>query len=121
MSGKSNWEHKRAWIGFVACWILIIVGLVFVIAGLTFCRSTIERSAEEFRYSFVPLFVLVSIGLILMLGGSLGMMHIEIASHDEEVVHMLQSFRAEMVRLLGKEDAEAGERPQGGKEKQVDE
>ncbi|NOZ24114.1 MAG: hypothetical protein GXP25_23810 [Planctomycetes bacterium] len=116
MSKGSRWEQQRAWVGFVACWILIIVGLVFVIAGLTFCRSAIERSPDEFRYSFVPLFVLVSIGLILMLGGSMGMMHIEIAAHDDQVLQTLCRFEGRMNELLDK-NAE-GKEGEGGSEKQ---
>ncbi|MEW6356946.1 MAG: hypothetical protein AB1696_11500 [Planctomycetota bacterium] len=115
MAEKSGWEQRRTWVGFVACWILIIVGLVFVIAGLMFCRATIERPAEEFRYSFVPLFVLVSIGLILMLGGSIGMMHIEISSHDEEVARNLQKIKRDIQELLDRNDHKTQEEESGTK------
>ena len=87
---KWEWRPKRSSVGAIACWILLAVGLIFVVYGLCFCRDAIERPADEFRYSFVPLFVLVSIGLILMLGGAIGIMCMEISGHAQAIRRLVQ-------------------------------
>ena len=87
---KWEWRPKRSSVGAVACWVLLAVGLVFVVYGLCFCREAIERPADEFRYSFVPLFVLVSMGLILMLGGAIGIMCMEISGHAQAIRRLVQ-------------------------------
>ncbi|NOZ21798.1 MAG: hypothetical protein GXP25_12020 [Planctomycetes bacterium] len=87
---KWEWRPKRSSVGALACWILLAVGLAFVVYGLCFCRDAIERPAEEFRYSFVPLFVLVSIGLVLMLSGAIGIMCMEISGHAQAIRRLVQ-------------------------------
>ncbi|MEW6357794.1 MAG: hypothetical protein AB1696_15785 [Planctomycetota bacterium] len=87
---KWEWRPRRSFVGALACWVLLAVGLVFVVGGLCFCRDAIERPPDEFRYNFVPLFVLVSIGLILMLGGAIGIMCIEISGHAQAIRRLVQ-------------------------------
>ncbi|MEW6355989.1 MAG: hypothetical protein AB1696_06680 [Planctomycetota bacterium] len=102
MAGKGGKGSGDIVLGKLACGILLVLGLVFIVVGLTYCRGAIERPADEFRFSFVPLFVLVSIGLVLMLGGTIGWMHMEIAAHSRE---MLAAFNEMKDGVKGEETA----------------
>jgi len=112
MAGEGgDGRQGQAVAGQIACGILLVLGLVFIVVGLTYCRACIGGTAEDFRFTFVPLFVLVSIGLILMLGGTIGWMHIEIGDHSREMLAAINDLKTG-----GK--AEEGEPSKESKEKE---
>lgn len=119
--GKWMWHRKKSFFGSASCWLLIVLGLIFLVFGLGYCRVAIEGTAEQFPNNFVPLFVLVSLGLTLVLGGVIGMMCMEISGHAQVIRRLVERATGVMhmeVAERAKEIVKAIEGSKSGGEKE---
>jgi len=95
MEESSKWRIRRTFLGAAACWTVLVLGFLFMLGGLGYCGAAIEEAAERFRYNFIPLFVFISTGLVLMLGGSVGLMFLEVSARLNEIRSLVQGTTSE--------------------------